>query len=89
MYASKKTIGKLQLWSGAPADKNTDRKIKHGNRPNGNGRLFYVQTVVLKQVAEDANDTLTKTVVHECKGNTYKTVRKKKRLRKSMANQPK
>lgn len=88
MYASKKTIGKMGLWSGAPADKNTGNKIKHGNRPNGNGRLFHAQTIVLKKAAGNANETLTKTVVHECRGETFRTARKKKRLGRSMANQP-
>ena len=88
MYASKKTIGKMGLWSGAPANNGTDKKIKHGNRPNANGRLFHAQTIVLKKVAGDANETLTKTVVHECRGETFRTARKKKRLRRSMANQP-
>ena len=88
MYASKKTIGKMGLWSGAPANNGTDKKIKHGNRPNANGRLFHAQTIVLKKAAGDANETLTKTLVHECRGETFRTARKKKRLRRSMANQP-
>ena len=88
MYASKKTIGKMGLWSGAPANNGTDKKIKHGNRPNANGRLFHAQTIVLKKAAGDANETLTKTVAHECRGETFRTARKKKRLRRSMANQP-
>ena len=88
MYASKKTIGKMHWWSEAPGEKDDDNKIKHGNRPNGNGRLFHTQTIVLKKAAGDANETLTKTVVHECRGETFRTARKKKRLRRSMANQP-
>ena len=65
MYASKRTIGKQEIWGGAPVSKNADKGIKeHSNTPNKRGKKFYVQTIVLKDKAGHTNETLTKTIVH-------------------------
>lgn len=65
MYASKRTIGKQGIWGGAPVSKNADKGIKeHSNHPNKRGNKFYVQTIAKKGPAKDANETLTKTIVH-------------------------
>jgi hypothetical protein len=89
MYASKRSIGKQGVWAGAPADKYADKKIKHGNRKNKNGNKFYVQTITKPGAAKDANETMTRTIVHEASGNTFRLRRKKKRLSRCMKNQPK
>ena len=87
MYASKRTIGRQGVWNGAPADKKD--RIGHGNRENGNGKKFYVQTITKKGAAKDANETMTKTVVHEAAGETFRLKKHRKRLHKCMKNQPK
>ena len=63
MYASKRSIGKQGVWGGAPAD-NAKGIKEHGNRGNKRGNKFYVQTITKKGAASDANETLTKTIVH-------------------------
>ena len=65
MYASKRSIGKQELWANAPVDKNADKKLKNvSNRGNKRGNKFYTQTITKKGAASDANETLTKTIVH-------------------------
>ena len=88
MYASKKTIGKQEIWTNAPADKYADKRIEHSNRPNKRGNKFYVQIITKEGAAKDANDTMTRTIVHLASGDTFRIKRGRKRLRKSMANQP-
>ena len=80
MYASKRTIGKQELWSGAPTPKNADKGIKeHGNRGNKRGNKFYVQTIEKKGAAADANETLTKTIVHFTGHDMFNINRPRKR----------
>lgn len=90
MYASKRSIGKQGVWVNAPADKYADKKLKeHSHRGNKTGNKFYVQTITKPGAAKDANETVTKTIVHLATGDTFRLRRKKKRLNRSMANQPK
>ncbi len=77
MYASKRTIGRQGLWSGSPASKNGGKKIDHNNKGNANGRKFFVQTVTKEGASSDANEVMTKTVVHLTSGDTYRIKRKK------------
>lgn len=83
MYASKRSIGKMGVWTKAPADKNAGRKIKHTNNANKRGRRYFAQVV------KDASGRVVKTIYHLTGGDTFRISRVKKRLRKSMANQPK
>jgi hypothetical protein len=89
MYASKRTIGRQGLWAGAPIDKNADKKIKHANNANGRGKQYYCQVV------RNEKGFVVKTIWHITNTNptdhaldVFNLKRKKKRLRKSMANQP-
>lgn len=61
MYASKRTIGRQGIWANAP----TPKGIKeHGNRGNKRGGKFYIQTIKKDGPAKDANETMTKTIIH-------------------------
>ena len=90
MYASKRTIGKQGLWTKAPVDKYADKKIKHASSPNKRGRQYYCQVV------KDDKGFVIKTIWHltntnptDSKMDIFNLRRKKRRLRKSMHNQPK
>ena len=82
-YASKRSIGKQEIWTKAPVDKYADKKIKHSNKGNKRGRKFYCQVV------KDENGYPVRTIWHFTSGDTFRLKRKKSRLRKSLANQPK
>lgn len=80
MYASKRTIGRLGLYTKAVIK--ASNQPKHDNRPNGNGRKTYVQSI------KDENGFVKKTLVHLTGYDIFRLKRHKRRLRKSMANQP-
>lgn len=84
MYASKRTIGKQELWAEAPKDKNAEHKIKHNNKGNRPGGKYRVQTIF-------GEDGFPKgEIVHiQIFGNSSNIKRVKKRLPKCMKNQPK
>ena len=81
MYASKRTIGKQGLYTAVTPKKSN--QPKHTNRPNGNGRLSYAQTIF------DDKKFAVKTIYHQISATIFHTKRRKRRLRKSMSNQPK
>ena len=80
MYASKRTIGRQGLYTGVTVKES--KQPKHDNRPNGNGRQSYVQVI------KDEKGFVKKTLVHITGHDIFRIRRRKRRLRKSMANQP-
>lgn len=81
MYASKRTIGKQGLFTNF---KRAERKvIKHSNTPNKLGRKCYCQTVT------DEHGHVKRTIWHFTGFDAFRIPRRKRRLRKSMADQPK
>ena len=81
MYASKRTIGRQQLWAGAPAKKETHYLARiHRNNGNKRGHKYYCQVVKDK---EDGH--VIKTIWHATAYNVFNIKRKHKALRKCMS----
>lgn len=89
MYASKRSIGKQGLYSKAPESRLKGKGVSHGNGGNRRGRAVFVQQVT------DEHGKVLRTLYHISVHNSkeqdmdaHYIRRKSKRLRKSMANQP-